>query len=139
MFPNIEYTQPILDNIFSGGALQTGVYQYSYRVMTEDGKQSLVSPPGNMIHVISDSDNLTSSRMYSGNASYNGANPQITTKAITIKIDATEYANVFAEVELICAIYTELTDTAQIFSVETIGIVSDSTEIFITHTGLKIV
>ena len=75
--------------------------------------------------------------MYSGNASYNGANPQITTKAITIKIDATEYANVFAEVELICAIYTELTDTAQIFSVETIGIESGSTEIFITHTGTE--
>ena len=137
VFPSIEYTQPILESIGTGGSLQVGMYQYSYRLKTIDGKQTLVSPPGNMIHVVGDSDTLTSSRMYSGNASYNGANPQITTKAITIKIDTTEYANVFAEVELICAIYTELTDTAQIFSVETVGIDSDSTEIFITHTGTE--
>ena len=137
VFPSIEYTQPILESIGTGGSLQVGMYQYSYRLTTIDGKQTLVSPPGNMIHVVGDSDTLTSSRMYSGNASYNGADPQMTTKAITIKIDTTEYANVFAEVELICAIYTELTDTAQIFSVETIGIDSDSTEVFITHTGTE--
>ena len=135
IFPDIEYTQPILDNIFSGGALQTGVYQYSYRVMTEDGKQSLVSPPGNMIHVINDSENDPVTRFYNGNNSFSGSTPQITNKAVRIKIDVTEYVNVFDSVELICALYTDLNSAPEIFSIETIGIENGSTEIFITHTG----
>jgi len=135
VFPDIEYTQPILDNIVGGGALQVGVYQYSYRVMTEDGKQTLVSPPGNMIHVVGDSESISATRAYSGNASLNGSTPQMTTKAIRIKIDVTEYAIVFDSLELICALYTDLNSSPEIFSIETVAIPNTSTEISILHTG----
>ena len=135
VFPDIEYTQPILDNIVGGGALQVGVYQYSYRVMTEDGKQTLVSPPGNMIHVVGDSESISATRAYNGNASLNGSTPQMTTKAIRIKIDVTEYANIFDSLELICALYTDLNSSPEILSIETVAIPNTSTEISILHTG----
>ena len=138
VFPNVEYTQPILHNIGNGGSLQTGIYQYAYRLKTSDGKQTLVSPPGNMIHIINDSDSLGSSREYSGNAAtYSNGDPQITGKATTIKIDITEYINVFDQLELICALYSNLNDAPQIFSIETIEVSQDPAinEVFITHTG----
>ena len=44
IFPDVDYTQPLTTNITSGGQLLTGSYQFAYRLITEDGKQTLISP-----------------------------------------------------------------------------------------------
>ena len=39
IFPNIDYTAPILTNIGGGGNLPVGEYQFAYRLTTFDGKK----------------------------------------------------------------------------------------------------
>ncbi len=56
IYPDVEFTQPIVDSINGGGELNSGMYQIAYRLLTSDGKETLISPPSNMIHIVSASD-----------------------------------------------------------------------------------
>ena len=64
IFPDIAYTQPLLRRVLGSGTLLCGVHQYAYRLITFDGKETLISPPGNLIHVVQDSEGLESSDQY---------------------------------------------------------------------------
>jgi len=144
IFPSVEYTLPRFTLINTGGALTMGAYQYSYRLSTSDGKETLISPPGNLIHVTSDQESNYDTRAYMG-----GWAGQNSGKAISITINITEYKGKFDTIELICAINSTstnteganaaLTATPQIFSIEKLGIVDDATttEVTFVHTGTE--
>ena len=52
IFPDVKFTQPLLTTVAGGGSLSTGVYQIAYRLITQDGKETLISPPSNLIHIV---------------------------------------------------------------------------------------
>ena len=51
IYPSISFNLPLLKAIIGGGALKTGQYQIAYRLITSDGKETLISPPSNMIPI----------------------------------------------------------------------------------------
>jgi hypothetical protein len=130
IYPNIEYTQPRLKFISGGGAILGGVLQAAYRLITSDGKQTLISPPSNLIHIVSDSENLIQSAQYTGDISSID-----TGKSITIEIDTTNYSD-FDKIELIIVRHTNLTGTPEVFAVEQLSINGASTVEF-TYTGTE--
>ena len=144
IFPSVEFTLPRLTNITTGGALITGAYQYSYRLSTTDGKETLISPTGNLIHIVTDMEANYDTRDYNGS----WAN-QVSSKATEITIDITNYKGIYDKIELICAINATstsadgaeaaLTSTPQIFSIKKLGIVEDPTitEVVFIHTGTE--
>ena len=99
IFPDVEYTQPLLKVVTGGGALLSGEYQIAYRLITFDGKQTLVSPPSNIIHVVAASETLNQS------AKYNGDIIQVNTgKSMVIEVDTSNYTE-FDRIEFIIAYY----------------------------------
>jgi hypothetical protein len=128
IFPNIIYTQPLLTAVQSAGGLLTGMYQYAFRLITSDGKQTLISPPSNLIHTSNSSEVATDINKYSGNAS--GVNSG---KSHQITINTSDYSD-FESIELISVFHDSFTGTPIVQSVETKGIGGASSIIFL-HTG----
>jgi hypothetical protein len=127
IYPNVEFTQPLLTSVTGGGALMSGEYQVAYRLITFDGKQTLVSPPSNLIHIVSDSE-LT------GSADYNGDPIAINTgKSLSVTVDTSNYS-VFDKIEFLVLYYENGIATPSAKSVETMGI-GLSTSIVFTYTG----
>lgn len=127
IFPNVTYTQPLLTGIQNSGNLEIGVYQYAYRLITADGKQTLVSPPSPMIHLSTTSEVVDNVRKYSGNAQ-----TVIATKAHEITVDTSNYQD-FESIELISIFKKSITGSPIVQSIETKG-VGTSTTTFL-HTG----
>jgi len=131
IFPDVDYTQPLTTNITSGGQLLTGSYQFAYRLITEDGKQTLISPPGNLNHLVLESDSIGTTQLYMGD-------PQSTNtfKSIEITIATSAYNTIFKKLELIALFYETLSGTPEITSVETVNLDSSGTTKFI-YTGAE--
>lgn len=130
IFPNLEYTQPLL-KVISSGSLATGEYQVAYRLITTDGKETLISPPGNLIHIVSDSETLSQSAQYNGDGPASNSG-----KAIQIDIDVSTYIGTFNEVEFIVIYHETLTSTPNVLSVEKQTLTGSSTATFI-YTGTE--
>jgi len=128
IFPNIIYTQPILTAVQNSGSLLAGIYQYAYRLKTIDGKQTLISPPGNMIHTSNSSESAGDVRQYSGNA----INVPVG-KAHQITIDTSNYGD-FDSIELISVFYDSITASPLVQSIETKGI-NNAASVSFLHTG----
>ena len=126
--PAIKYKQPLLSIISGGGSLFTGLYQFAYRLISFDGKETLISPPSNMIHVVSDSETVFNSARYTGNPK--GINSG---KALTITIDTTDYT-FYEKIELIGIFHEDFKGTPAITSIESQNI-SSNTQIEFTYTG----
>lgn len=130
IFPDVEYTQPIMTIISGGGALLSGEYQISYRLITVDGKQTLVAPPSNMIHVVAASETLNQS------AKYNGDITQVNTgKSMTITVDTSNYQD-FDKIEFISAYYETGVSVPVVQSIEQQSI-GTNTSISFTYTGTE--
>ena len=130
IYPNINYVQPLLYLVSSGGTLLVGNYQIAYRLITFDGKQTLISPPSNMIHVVSDSETQTNSDSYTGDIKGTNSN-----KSISVTINVTEYHS-FEKIELIVLFHEDFNGTPSIKSVETQMITSSNTVIF-NYSGFE--
>lgn len=115
VFPDVEWTQPIIKAIPSGGNIFTGIYQASFKLLTSDGKETLISPPSVTLHIVSDSEGIPSLQ-------YNG-DPlgSATNKSILVSIDTTNYQE-FYKIILIISYSDTLLGTPQIFEVESMEI-----------------
>ena len=130
IFPDVEYTQPILQVVSGGGALLSGEYQVSYRLSTFDGKQTLVAPPSNMIHIVAASETLNQS------AKYNGDIIQVNTgKSMVLTVDTSNYQD-FDKIEFIIAYYETNIAIPVVQSIEQQSI-GTSTSISFTYTGVE--
>jgi hypothetical protein len=128
IFPDVKFTQPLFTTIAGGGALDTGVYQISYRLITQDGKETLISPPSNLIHVVSDTESGGNSNIYNGNSTVVNSG-----KAISITLDTSDYWD-FYKIEFIAIYKSSSTATTSVVSVEQAIIANQSTMTFI-YTG----
>jgi hypothetical protein len=128
IFPDLSYTQPILEVVAGGGALMSGEYQVAYRLITIDGKETLISPPSNLVHITSDSESLTQSAKYNGD--YTAVN---TFKSLNFKVDTSSYQD-FDKIEFIVAYHSSLNSIPVVTSVEKISI-STQTQITFIYTG----
>ena len=125
-FPDVEFTQPILSSIIGGGALFTGMYQIAYRLISFDGKETIVSPPSNMIHIVTSSE-------YDNIASYVGEPEKVqSNKTIVISLDTTEYFNAglpkFEQIEFFALYYENDSATPVASSIELLNITGNSIE-----------
>jgi hypothetical protein len=130
IFPDIEYTQPLL-KIIGGGTLATGLYQVAYRLKTIDGKETLISPPGNIIHVVSDSETLVQSARYNGNGTIINSG-----KSLQVEVDVSNYFD-FDKIEFIVIYNESFNSVPLVLSVEelTIGTTSPATFIYTGNEG----
>ena len=129
IYPDVKYTQPILESVAGGGQLNSGKYQIAYRLITSDGKETLVSPPSNMIHIVTSSE-------YDSVPKYVGEPTKINTgKSINISIDTTNYLNIFEKIEILALYYENDTATPTAVSVETQSIVTNT--INVIYTGAE--
>ena len=128
IFPDVSYTQPLLQTIFTGGTLLAGLYQVAYRLRTSDGKETLISPPSNLIHLVASAETLVQSAQYVG--SLTGTN---TNKALNIIIDTSGYSN-FDTIDIFTIFHEDYNGVPTVNFVETKTIVSNTTEFIITGT-----
>ena len=130
IYPDIDYTQPILQAVTGGGQLNSGMYQIAYRLITSDGKETLISPPSNMIHIVTASETDTI-------AEYVGEPIKINTgKSISIEINTTAYNGNFEQIEFFALYYESPIATPVATSIEIVNIVSNS--ITLLYTGSEI-
>lgn len=129
IYPNVEYSQPILESVTGGGQLNSGMYQIGYRLITSDGKETLVSPPSNMIHIVSASETASVPQ-------YVGEPQKINTlKAINIDIDTTNYLGNFQKIEFLSLYYENESAAPIAVSIESKNIVSNLTSL--VYTGVE--
>jgi hypothetical protein len=120
IYPDITFQQPLLQTVSGGGNLLTGVYQFAYRLITFDGKETLISPPSNLIHVVTNSE-LT------GSADYNGDPiPVNSGKSLTITVDTTDYSN-FKTIEFVSIYHSSSTAIPEVKVVEQVAVNNQST------------
>ena len=128
IFPDIKFTQPLIQNVTGGGVLLTGLYQLAYRLITVDGKETLISPPSNIVHIVSDSEGNATSNMYNGDtAAVNSG------KSIVVTIDTTGYSS-FEKIELISIYKSSNTSAPIVTSVEQVTL-GTGTSVTLTYTG----
>jgi hypothetical protein len=65
---NVKFTMPIMTSITSGG-LNVGMVQYSYQLYNKNGAETAFAPATGLHHIVSTSENLSSSYGYKGNES----------------------------------------------------------------------
>ena len=129
IFPALEYTQPILQSVAGGGQLNSGMYQIAYRLITSDGKETLISPPSNMIHIVTASD-------YDSVPKYVGEPEKINTgKSIEIEVDTSNYIGDFEKIEFFALYYENGTATPAATSIEITAITGNS--VTLLYTGAE--
>lgn len=126
IFPNMSYTQPLL-KLVVGGELPVSECQIAYLLRTQDGKETLISPPSNMIHVTTTAETLTQSAQYHGNVSNINSG-----KGLEITIDTTSYVGLFKELDVFLIKHVDLTGTPEVLFIETHQIVSNTLDFIIT-------
>jgi len=131
IYPNVTYTQPLTTNVGSGGSLQTGVYQLAYRLITADGKETLISPAGNLCPIFT-KDGLSS--FQSGQVLGDITNVN-SGKSIQVSIDTSGYFGFFDQIELI-SVYTASYEVVPIIkAVEKQNVVNGN--VLFTYTGTE--
>ena len=130
IFPDVIFTQPLIKTVAGGGALIGGIYQISYRLITADGKETLVSPPSNIVHIVSDTESGFPSNQYGGDPT-----PVNTGKAITIQVDTTGYG-VFSKIEFLSIYKATATAAPVVSSIEQVTLGGTST-VNIIYTGAE--
>ena len=130
IFPDVTFTQPLIKLVTGGGSLTGGIYQIAYRLITQDGKETLVSPPSNIVHIVSDPETVSSSYIYNGDPT-----PINTSKAITITVDTTNY-NLFDKIEFLSIYKASATAAPVVSSIEQ-ATLNGTNSISITYTGAE--
>jgi hypothetical protein len=130
IFPDVIFTQPLIVGVSGGGSLLSGTYQIAYKLITIDGKETLVSPPSNIVHIVSDTETSTTSNVYNGDPA-----PINTGKAITVSLDVTNYQD-FYKIEFLSIYKSSATAAPVVTSIEQIT-VSSTSAVTIIYTGAE--
>lgn len=129
VFPDVTFNQPLIKIVAGGGALNGGTYQIAYRLITDDGKETLVSPPSNIVHIVSDPE-IGPSNQYNGDPT-----PINTGKAISLTVDTSAYW-LFDKIEFLSIYKSSSTAMPVVTSIEQVTIANNST-ISIIYTGAE--
>ena len=129
VFPNVNFNMPLLESVSGGGSLDSGSYQIAYRLITFDGKETLISPPSMMIPVYSSGITDTYPSIY-GNVEKTN-----TGKTLTFTVDTSDYSN-YEKIEFFSLYYENSTATPVATSVEIITLTGANTTTFI-YTGAE--
>jgi len=129
VFPNVNFNMPLLESVSGGGSLDSGNYQIAYRLITFDGKETLISPPSMMIPVYSSGITDTYPSIY-GNVEKTN-----TGKTLTFTVDTSDYSN-YEKIEFFSLYYENSTATPVATSVEIITLTGANTTTFI-YTGAE--
>ena len=130
IFPDVIFTQPLIKVVAGGGVLLSGTYQIAYKLITIDGKETLVSPPSNIVHIVSDPETSGASYLYNGDET--AVN---TGKSITVSLDVTNYQD-FYKIEFLSIYKSSVTAAPVVTSIEQIT-VSGTAPVTIIYTGAE--
>ena len=132
IFPEVTYTIPLLVTTGGSGNLLVGEYQFAYRLTTFDGQETLISPPGDLIHIVSKEDSYNRTAEYMGDPK--GTN---SSKSITVEVNTTNYAGKFEFIELIALFYEDFNGVPTISSIEKKQIGATTSSIEFEYTGFE--
>ena len=126
--PDVIYNTPLLVGIFSGGNLKVGSYQIAYKLRTQDGKETLISPPSELIHITTSPETLTGTSKYTGDVA-----TAVTNKSIKVSINTSSYNN-FEQIDIYLIYYNIASGTPSVQYVETNTVIVGTMEFLITGT-----
>jgi hypothetical protein len=130
--PAINFSKPIVQNIVSGGNLDTGTYETIYRLKNISGASSKFSPPSNIINIVSSSEATATGggnfNTYFGNSI--GTN---TGKAIIWKFQ--DLDTDYERIEVVSIFRDILGNTPTTINIIADEPIPSNGEILITHTG----
>lgn len=129
VFPDVNFNMPLLESVSGGGSLDSGSYQIAYRLITFDGKETLISPPSMMIPVYSSGITNTYPSIYGNSEKTN------TGKTLTFTVDTSDYNN-YEKIEFLSLYYENATATPVATSVEIITLTGANSTTFI-YTGAE--
>lgn len=127
--PNSTLLNPVLSTIIGGGNLASGVYQYAYQLLSDDGKETIISHASKLIPLYQGVDSGNTNLI---DGSIKGEN---TGKAIqmTIDLSTVNVAN-YSTLTLIRIFKDTYGDSPIIHKIDTVN-VSSSTSYTITDSG----
>ena len=132
IFPEITYTIPLLVTTGGSGNLLVGEYQFAYRLTTFDGQETLISPPGDLIHIVSKEDSYGRTAEYMGDPKGTDSG-----KSITVEVNTANYAGKFEFIELIALFYEDFNGVPTISSIEKKQIGATTNSIEFEYTGFE--
>jgi len=130
IFPDVTFTQPLIVGVTGGGTLLGGLYQISFKLITIDGKETLVAPPSNTVHIVSDPETSGISYVYNGDEVVLN-----TGKAITVSVDTTNYQD-FYKIEFLSIYKSSPTAAPIVTSIEQVTLDGTNTA-SIVYTGAE--
>ena len=129
---DVTYNTPLLVGIFGGGTLQVGTYQVAYKLRTQDGKETLISPPSELIHITTSSETLTGTSKYTGDVA-----TAVTNKSIKVSVNTSLYTN-FEQIDIYLIYHNIAAGTPSVQYIQTDSIILGTMEFLITGTELGI-
>lgn len=118
----------IVTNISTtGGSLEVGMYQYAYKLITKDGRETLISPETRYIPISADNHKTGTSNNYGGSPV-----DTISTKSVTVELSNID-TNKYEQIELYSVYRKNINDIPVVSFVE--RQILTGTSVIITHTG----
>lgn len=134
MFPKPPVKKPNIANILGGGALPSGLYQYTYYLVTPGGQKTTTAPPSYQIHIVSDSEEAGNTSQYDGDFTAPGETIN-STKSVVVEVDTSTLTPGQYETIVFVAIYIpEFGADPTLYEFDNRLLTEDST-ILVTHTG----
>ena len=122
--PLMSPSQPVLNSTISG-SLPVGVYQYTYKYISENGGETSFSPLSNLYHV--------SDKAFGSSVTYGGG-PKGNVGTQGFNIDIHDIDNKFDYVELYALFYEDLNNPPRVAVVNR-SVITNSLTVSFTHVG----
>lgn len=137
-FPNPGIDRPVVDNISLGGALTPGIYSYAYFFTSAGGNTTVLSSVSQQIHIVADDDNQEDTTLTYKGIPESTDDDVITSKQVSIRVPLNNLpAGTYDSVSLVAIQVNDFGEVPIITKVSDTPIQGNTTEVFLTHTGLE--
>jgi len=134
LFPSPPLRKPQIEFISEGGELPSGLYNFSYYLVTPGGQKTLLAPVSNQVHIIEASESAGSTGNYQGTFAAPG-NTIFTTKSVNISVDTSELEpNQFSQIVYVAIYLNEMGGVPTIYEFKEEQL-SGANEVNATHFG----
>lgn len=136
MFPKPPVKKPNINAILGGGTLPSGLYQYTYYLVTPGGQKTTTAPPSYQIHIVTDSEETGNTSLYDGDFTAPGETIN-STKSVVVDVDTSTLTPGQYETIVFVAIYIPEFGAQPILYEFDNRLLTEDSIISVTHTGTE--
>ena len=134
MFPKPPVKKPNISTVLGGGALPSGLYQYTYYLVTPGGQKTTTAPPSYQIHITTDSEETGDTSGYNGDFTTPGETIN-SGKAVIVDVDTSTLTPGQYETIVFVAIHIPEFGAQPILYEFDNRLLTEDSIISVTHTG----